>query len=501
MKLLSAQQIRAWDKFTIDHTPIASIDLMEKAAKAFTHCFLEKFPDSKSPVYIFCGSGNNGGDGLAIGRLLHYAGRAVHIFQCEIGQHPSADFLKNLDRLPAYDAIPLNTLVPGAPLPTLSASGILIDGLFGTGLNRPIQGYWARLIQHLNKYTGPKVAIDIPSGLLADQTQKGLSFQADHTISFQIPKLAFFWNENADSVGQFEIVNIGLLDEYLEAVETAFEFFDLKLAKTIYQSRSKFGHKGHYGHALLIAGSYGMSGAAQLATKSCLRAGAGLVTTHVPQCAYSILQTSIPEAMCSVDTHEHFFSTLPPLDKFSAIGVGPGLGQAGLTQVAFRRLLEQASSPLVIDADALNLLAMEPELLKRLPQGSILTPHPGEFKRLFGESSNSHQQVYLLQEMAMEYHIYIILKGAHSRIAFPDGRLFFNASGNPGMATAGSGDVLTGILTGLLAGPYDPADTVLLGTFLHGLAGDLAQQNWHTEAMLASDIIQNLGKAFKLIAN
>lgn len=497
MRLLSAKQIREWDQYTMEHTPIASLDLMERAAKAFTRCFMHHLPNRDLPVVIFCGPGNNGGDGLAIARLLHYEGYEVSLYLCRIGSGLSPDFQANLKRLPAYEAISQVELRPGAELPIMPGHAILIDGIFGSGLNRPVQGYWARLIQHLNQHSGPRVAIDIPSGMFADQITRSISIEADLTISFQIPKIAFFWPENAQRVGTFAVVPIGLLPEFLETVHTRFYYFDAEMAQKNYQPRPKFGHKGTFGHALLIAGSFGMVGAAVLATKATLRTGAGLVSAHVPHCAYEILQSSIPEVIVSVDAHEHFFSNLPQLDKYQAIGVGPGLGQAGVTQNALRRLIESAQAPLVVDADALNLLAMDQDLLEQIPENSILTPHPGEFRRLFGESPNSPEQLKLLREKAMHYAVTIVLKGAYSRIALPDGRIYFNATGNPGMATAGSGDVLTGMLTALLAKGYPPETAALLGTYLHGKAGDLAAEGSHPEAMIARDIIDTIGLAYK----
>ncbi|HKK76260.1 MAG TPA: NAD(P)H-hydrate dehydratase [Saprospiraceae bacterium] len=497
MKLFLASQIKNWDQFTITTEPIPSIDLMERAASAFVRQFSIRFPDTTHSVHLIAGPGNNGGDALAIARMLHFKGYPLQVSICEIGSSFSEDFSTNLDRLPAMDTIQLNRISEDDPLPNFNHHTILIDGIFGTGLNRPVEGYWAKVIQSMNKSPGAKVAIDIPSGLPAEGPAFGTAFQADYSISFQRPKLSFFLAENAPFVGQWQAVDIGLASTFAKKEYSPYFLNRAEDLGLILKKRTAFSHKGSFGHALLIAGSYGMLGAAQLCGRACLRSGSGLLTMYAPKIAYEVLQLAIPEAMVEVDPNTTDIQQVPDLSPYSAVGIGPGIGESSATASALWQLLKRARQPLVIDADALNILAKAPKKLKQIPKNSILTPHPGEFKRLFGASEDSWEQVHWLQKKSQELQLIIILKGAHTRIALPNGKIFFNTSGNPGMATGGSGDVLTGILTGLLAQGYSPEQAALLGVFLHGSAGDFAREEMGEEALIASDIILHLGKAFQ----
>lgn len=500
MKILSAPQIRELDAFTIANEPIASIDLMERASLAFVHWFIKHFPEVDQHVYIFCGVGNNGGDGLAIARLLSRQFYDVTIYCCAISENTSADYKLNRQRLPKRQGLHLHELHVDDPFPEFPDHSILIDAIFGSGLNRPVSDYWASLLQHLNKQSAIRVAVDIPSGLFADQATSGTCFEAQYTLSFELPKLAFLFGENEKYVGQWETAAIGLSQKFMEQVVCMHYLLHIELIRQIYRPMPRFSHKGTFGHALLIMGSYGMFGAAQLATKACLRAGVGLATIHIPAAAYSIFQTTIPEAMVSVDPDEQILTTLPELKRYNAIGIGCGIGTASDTESLVNQLLEQAQHPLVIDADALNIIAKN-EWQYRIPKGSILTPHPKEFERLFGKSGNQFERFDLQKKKAEELGVYLLLKGANSCIAFPDGRCFFNSTGNAGMATGGSGDVLSGILTGLLAQGYTPGDAILLGVYLHGLAGDLAAAQLSMPALIASDLIEYLGAAFLKIQN
>ena len=502
MKILSTSQIKDWDAYTIQEESITSIQLMERAASAFTRWFLEYFPDTeKATIKIFCGTGNNGGDGLAIARLLHHKFYKVEVYCCQISSKKTVDFIKNFERLPSRNAIPTYTINVSSPFPVLTQHDILIDALFGSGLNREVSGYWALLIEHINQSQATKVAVDIPSGLYADQPTIGPVLAADATLSFQLPKLAFFFPENAAKLGNYHIQPIGLSTIFLQKSDTLFHFIEPNLIGAIYKSRKKFDHKGTFGHALLIGGSYGKIGAIQLATMACLRSGAGLVTVHAPQCAYNILQIGIPEAMVSVDEHPSFYSNNPPLTRYKAIGIGCGLDQQAVSQAAFLELLQNSTIPLVIDADALNMLAKQPAWMSLLPTNSVLTPHPKEFERLFGSSANDFERNRLQREKAIQLKVFIVLKGAHTCIACPDGSCYFNTTGNPGMGTAGSGDVLTGIITALLVQRYMPKNAAILGVYLHGLAGDLAAKELGQEALIASDISQFLGKGFLSITS
>ncbi len=497
MKICSADQIREIDQYTIEQEPISSLRLMERAASAFTQWVVAAFPDNRLPVHIVCGIGNNGGDGLVAARLLHHAGYEVAVHICALSPKGSPDFEANRKRLPGHGAIEVQVLEEGAAWPAIPADALLIDALFGSGLNRPVEGYWAQLLDYLNSLQATRIAIDIPSGVFADSPTTTPSFQADYTFSFEVPKLAFVFPENAHRVGQWTVGSIGLHPEALARAEVQTYYLTAGLAAPCLRKRTKFSHKGTHGHALLVMGSYGKMGAALLAAKAALRSGAGLVSLHIPKTGYAIIQTALPEAMVSLDTHELQYSEVPDITAYQAVGAGCGLGQGDLTADALFQLISQMEKPMVLDADALNLLARQPEQLRAVPQHSLLTPHPKEFERLFGASGNDFERHQLLLRKAAELQLIIVLKGAHTCIALPDGRSYFNSTGNPGMATGGSGDVLAGLLTGLLAQGYAPADAALLGVYLHGLAGDCALQAQSQNSLIASDLIAALGTAFK----
>ena len=454
LPVLSSTQIRTWDQFTIQKESIDSIDLMERASLAFCEQLFQLYPTISS-VVLFCGPGNNGGDGLAIARLLHQRALAVEVYCCEIGNSKSPDYQVNLERLQTIPEIPIHFLEEGDRLPELPPSSLLIDAIFGSGLNRAVTGYWDQLIQHLNEYLSPIVAVDIPSGLFSDQLlAHSAAIRATDTISFQVPKLSFFLPELGPFTGQWHIIDIGLHPQYLKNITASKYCLTANFISTLLEARPAYSHKGSFGHALIVAGSKGMMGAAQLAAKACLRSGVGLLTTHIPQIAYQIMQIALPEAMVHLDQEETHFSTTPNLERYTSIGVGPGLGQHKDTLAALKDLLIKAEVPLVIDADALNLIAQNPAFLDLVPKQSILTPHPGEFRRLFGASKDSLEAIKVALDIAKAKQIFIVLKGAFTRIVCPDGNLYFNSTGNPGMATAGSGDTLTGILVGLLSQGY-----------------------------------------------
>jgi NAD(P)H-hydrate epimerase len=503
MKILSASQIRELDAFTIQHEPIVSIDLMERAASAFCHWFTSKFPDRNRKIHIFCGPGNNGGDGLAIARILGKDFYDPNVYLIQISPNLSADAAENLRRLNQFEgARKVIQIAEGEVFPAVEEGSIVIDAIFGSGLNKPLPPYLAGHISDLNQQPVTKIAVDIPSGLFADQPTEGISFHADWTFSFEMPKRAFFYPENQHRVGEWVIGSIGLHPGFLEKANTPFIVLDEKMVRPLLHVRHRYDHKGIFGHALIVAGSYGKIGAAVLAARSCLRSGAGLVTVHAPKCGYEILQISIPEAMVSVDEHQFAVTCFHEnLNKYKAVGIGCGIGTNEMTACALKEILEQLAVPVVLDADALNLLAGHPDFFRLLPKQSILTPHLREFERMFGPSANDFERNDLQLQKAKELGVFILLKGANTAIATPDGQCFFNTTGNPGMATGGSGDVLTGILTGLLAQGYSPLDACRLGVYLHGLAGDFAMKDLQQEALLAGDITEHLGKAFKHLKN
>jgi NAD(P)H-hydrate epimerase len=498
MKILSAAQTRLADQYTILHEPVPSTELMERAARAFCDWFEQNFQKGEQEIFLLCGSGNNGGDGLAIARMLHLEWYEVRIFLCHTGSERSPDCQINLERLPAFGDLQVLELREGSPFPEIPSGATVIDALFGSGLNRPVTGYWADCLRHFSAHKGVKVAVDLPSGLFADgHRTEGDVFHADYTFSFQRPKLAFFFPENAPFVGRWAFGDIGLDEAFIEAQAAPWHLVTGRDVYPLIKKRPVFSHKGTFGHALLICGSYGMMGAATLSARACLRAGTGLLSLHVPSCGHSVLQTTVPEAMAQADPHAHYWTTAPDTSKYTAIGVGPGIGKDVQTLDVLETFLKKSGDkPIVLDADALNLIAAG-GLHRHIPPNTILTPHPGEFERLFGASSNTLDRLGLLRESAVKYRCHILLKGAYSCLATPQGDCYFNPTGNPGMATAGSGDVLTGILTGLLAQGYAPEDAARAGVFLHGRAGDIAGEKYGQASMIAGDIIECLGGAFR----
>lgn len=496
-KILSAAQTRQLDQQTIQREPIASIDLMERASQAFTDKFLQLAPPSVfNKVLVMAGTGNNGGDGLAVARLLAPKGYHVQVITPRTTKR-STDNQTNLDRLSQFNQVSITGHPITTPLPDLSEVDIIIDALFGSGLNRPLSGDWVEWVTQLNASDLPIISVDLPSGLIADAPSDGVIIHATHTISFQLPKLAFFAAENAPYLGHWQIVNIDLLPAAISTSEATNYYVQPQQVKTQLKSRGRFDHKGTFGHALIAAGSYGKVGAAILSAKAALRTGCGLVTTHLPRCGYEIMQVAFPEAMVQVDRHRLICTQIALKGKFASIAAGPGWGTNPPTQRALLELLQKVQQPLILDADALNILAQNPDWHPLIPQDSILTPHPKEFERLFGATDNSFDTWERLRERAQTLKIFILLKGGNTVIGTPSGDLLFTNVGNPGMSTAGAGDVLTGILAGLLAQGYSSQDTVLLGTILHGLAGDLAAQAEQMESLIAEDIIKYLGAAFK----
>ncbi len=493
MKILSADQIKAWDAYSIREESIASIELMERAGRAFVTWFIERY-DATQKVGIVCGTGNNGGDGLAIARLLNDWNYPVKVWIVRGGIKESPDFTSNLKRL---EKISIQEITTNVDYELFSDRDILIDAIFGTGLSRPIEGIYAKVIDSLNRCKAIKLAVDIPSGLRTDQHSEGEIFKAHQTVSFQNPKVAFLMPENQQFVGEWHLVDIGLSKKFLKEVEALYSFVTLKSAKRILKPRSRFDHKGKFGHALLIAGSTGKMGACILSAKAALRSGLGLLTTHVPQSGYTIIQTAVPEAMATIDQSANCFSGREVEDFYDALGIGPGLGQTDESIKGLEEILNKFRKSVVIDADALNILSVNPGLQKLIPVGSILTPHPGEFERMVGPWKNDFDRLEKLKELADRIQSVVILKGAYSAIATPDKRVFFNSTGNPGMATGGSGDVLTGILTSLLAQGYQSKDAAILGVYLHGLAGDLAAREKGQNSLIAGDIIDFLPAAFK----
>ena len=500
MKILTTQQIREADAYTIAHEPIASIDLMERAASVCAEWIAKRHSDG-AVLYIFCGTGNNGGDGLAIARILNNSKNYnIKVLVIRHNDKTSSDFSTNLLRLTKSKNVDIIDVSETAQLPEIAENAIVIDAILGSGLSKPITGFLADIIEHINSSKGATIiSIDIPSGLFAEDNSvnTGKVICADYTLTFELPKLCFLFPENALFVGEWEVLPIGLSKEFITQAATQYHYLTEELILPLLKKRDKFSHKGTYGHALIIAGSKGKIGAAVMAAKSALRAGAGLVSAHIPNCGYTVLQSSVPEAMCETDANETHISGRIKTGNCNAVAVGPGIGNDPDTIRALKLLIQDTTVNTVFDADALNIIAENKTWFSFMRDGSILTPHPKEFERLFGKSDNSFERLKLQREMAMKYGFYIVLKGAHTSIAFPDGNVYFNSTGNPGMATGGSGDVLTGIICGLLAQGYKPYEAIVLGVYLHGIAGDVAAEKMSEQGMTAMDIIDGMGEAWK----
>jgi len=501
MKILTIEKIHEADAYTIANEPIASVDLMERAATTCYH-WLRKRVDSQRRVLVFCGLGNNGGDGLVIARLMALNNFNVEIYIIRYAEKCSDDFQVNYDRLKNVGHVILKDLRDGDVLPPILPDDVVIDAIFGSGLGKPVRDFPARVIRHINESKALVVAIDIPSGLFSDEhtdVKAGAVIQADFTLSFQLPKLAFMFSENDSFVGNWKLFDIGLQKEFIDRVEAKNFLLTRKMAGSLLKPRTKFAHKGQFGHALLIAGSYGKMGASVLASKACLRSGVGLVHAHTPAKGYQVIQTLVPEAMVTIDPDEDCFSQLPDLAPFTAIGIGPGIGFHEKTKKALKLLIQNSVVPLLFDADALTILGENKTWIPFVPKNSVFTPHLKEFERLAGKAKDDFHRNQLQRQFCIKYGVYMVLKGAQTCICGPDGICWFNTTGNPGMATGGSGDVLTGLILGLLAQKYHPRDACLIGVYLHGLAGDLAAKEQGVESMIAGDIIKELGKAFRKI--
>lgn len=497
VQILSAQQIRAWDRYTIQHEPIASVDLMERAASQCTKWLMAQNWNHRH-FQIFCGKGNNGGDGLAIARMLMDKGIQVSVYILEFGRIGSDDFQTNLQRLHAFPGVALHFIQSKEQFPLVQPKDVVVDALFGFGLNKALEGLPAALVHHINASTATVVSIDLPSGLFPDQSSKGNTvINATYTLTFQCYKQALLVQENAPFIGDVHVLDIGLHKDYFPSLENTPLLLDERMIRLLFRLRQRFAHKGTFGHALIVGGSYGKMGAAVLATKACLSAGAGLTTAYIPKCGYEIMQISAPEAMALIDETGTHLATLPAdIEKYEAIGIGPGMDTKPETQNLLSFFLRRYGKPLVIDADGLNCLAMNQDWLTHLPPYSILTPHPKEFDRLFGDHSNDFERMEKAVQKAKELTIIIVLKSHHSLIALPDGAPVFNSTGNAGMAKGGSGDVLTGILTSLLAQGYPPAEAAQVGVYIHGWAGDVGAKKYSLEALLPSHLISHLSDVF-----
>jgi NAD(P)H-hydrate epimerase len=495
MKLFTTKQVKELDTYTIAHEPISSIDLMERAAGCITDWLLKTF-DAHTHFKIFAGSGNNGGDALAVARLLGICGFEPEVFLVNPNGKLSADCEANKQRLLKQGIARFTELNTPEQFPVPDDDDWVIDGLFGSGLNRPLDGFFAQLVAHINQSGAKVIALDIPSGLFGEDNtanNREAIIQARYTLSLQFPKPAFLLPENEEQVGEWVVIDIKLHPEALQNTPSPYFFTEKEDIQALLKPRGRFSHKGTYGHALFMGGSYGKMGAAVLASRACLHTGVGLLTVHVPECGVNILQTAVPEAMCLPDKEFGYVSLLTEdMKPYSAIGCGCGMGTEPETAKVLKYLLENATQPLVLDADALNILSKNPSYVDLLPENTIITPHPKEFERLTGSYSGRWNQIQKAQEFSKKHRIFVVLKGAYTAIVCPNGEVHFNSTGNPGMATGGSGDVLCGMILSLLAQGYTAKESALLGVYLHGEAGDRAALKMGQAAMIASNIIDEI---------
>ena len=500
MKIINSQGIRQIDQATCEKQQISSIDLMERAASMVSCEIISRFLPSQRFIVI-AGPGNNGGDALAVARQLVEQGyRRVEIFLFNVTGKLSHDCNEECKRLMEMDGVDFTEITHAFSPPYLSPNDVVIDGLFGSGLNQPLQGGFVAVARYVNESGAYVISIDLPSGLFCEWNahinQRDM-IHANLTLAFQLPKLSFFFSENHAVLGEWKLLDIDLDEEKIKETETKYYVIDSKNVQPLMRQRLPFTGKRDYGSALLFAGSTGMMGSAVMAARSVLKSGAGLVTVHSAKRGLNIVQTAVPEAMFEPDRNEHFITDMKIHHNHQAVGVGPGIGTQEQTSAALQTLFQNCTAPMVVDADALNCIAQRPAMLTLLPPKTIITPHIGEFDRLFGERQNSEDRLKAAIEMSRKYNIIIVLKGHYTAVIRPTGRVYFNTTGNPGMATAGSGDVLTGIITAFLAQRYNPEYAATIGVYIHGLAGDLAAEELGEFGMTAMDIAAYVGRAIR----
>lgn len=506
MKIFTSTQIHDLDKYTIEYEPISSINLMERASQTITEHIVKRW-DNETEVVVFAGPGNNGGDALAVARMLMERGYSVSVYLFNVKGTLSEDCDENLQRLKAIDATVVHEVTQEFEPPKLREGMLVVDGLFGSGLNKPLAGGFAAVVKYINQSSATVVSIDLPSGLMSEANTYNVRaniIKADVTLTLGQKKLCMMFGDTQQYVGEVEVLDIGLSKEYIDNTDAAWSIVEAAdvTKKMLQLKRGDFAHKGSMGHALLVAGSYGMAGAAVLATKACLRSGVGKCTIHTPRKNNDILQISVPEAIVHVDRDDESFLT--PVDlsgkEYDALGIGPGLGHAEVSAQAMMSQMRNATIPMVADADALNVIATHRTWQQQLPEGVIYTPHPKEMERLSdAATTDDYDRMMKASELAQRLKGYVLLKGHYSALCMPDGHVVFNSTGNSGMATAGAGDVLTGIITALLARGYDRANAAIVGMYLHGLAGDMAASEKGVESLVASDIVEALPKAMKVL--
>lgn len=497
MKVLTAKQFAEADKKTLEVQEISSEDLMERAATLVFDEIHKRLQGAPVPIKIFCGIGNNGGDGLVIARHLVQHGYNVQVYVVNYTDKRSEDFLNNYEKLKEITN-QWPALIKGTTdFPNIEIGDFVIDAIFGIGLNRPIEGWMKDLIKHINASDAFVLSVDMPSGLFADEAAKDLEaiIDAAYTLSFQSSKISFFLPDTLDKIGDLQVLDIGLDREYLSSISTAPFLIGKEEAIKLYIPRKKNSHKNDFGHCLIAGGSYGKIGSVLLSATSALRTGAGLCTFYIPQCGYQIAQNGLPEAMVLTDANEKILTSFPKDFSADVICFGMGTGTADKTLDTLKMCLESSKNPMVVDADGLNLLSKNKKLLKLVPENSVLTPHPGELKRLIGAWGDDFEKLEKAKKFSKKYKVLLVIKGAYTFI-IDRNEVYINSSGNPGMATAGSGDVLAGVIAGLISQKYSPIAAAILGVYLHGLSGDIVAKKVGYQGLISGDIAKNMGKAF-----
>jgi len=497
MKIFSKSQIYEGDKLTVKNQKISSADLMERAGIQIFNWLHLRMQGSQVPIHVFCGIGNNGGDGLVLSRHLIIHGYNVITYIVNCSDKRSKDFLINYDHIKNVTKDWPTLLSCAEEFPEINSNDIIIDAIFGIGLNRPVDGWVKGLFEHFRASDAYTVAVDISSGLFYDKVpeDENAVVWANHTLSFQSPKLVFFLPDTAKYTVQWEVLDIGVDLGFLSTTDTDVELIGKYEVLPLYKPREKFSNKGSFGHCLIIGGSYGKIGAVTLASKAALCSGAGLITAYIPKCGYHILQSSFPEGMVITDVNEECITNIKFNIKPSVIGIGIGLGLNSKTILAFEDFLKSNKTPLVIDADGINILSKKKSLLKLLPEQTVLTPHPKELERLIGTWENDFEKLEKVKVFSKKYHCIVVIKGAHTITVFKE-KIYVNSTGNSGLSTAGTGDVLTGIITGLISQGYSPLNATIFATYLHGRSADIAVENFGYQSLIASHVIEYLGEAY-----
>lgn len=501
MKIFSSEALKQLRTTTCERQNISTIDLIEREGSVVSSEIISRFLPSQR-IVVMAGPDNNGAVALAAARMLFEQGyKKVEIFLFSIGKL-SHDCDEERKKLLPIDGLDFTEVTKEFVPPYLGESDVLLDGLFGIELSEPMRGGFVAVARYINESGAFVISIDIPSGLLGEWNQHVMKRDVIHanvTLTFQLPRLSFFFPENAEILGDWKLMDIDLDIAKIKDMESDYRLMEARNVRPLIKPRPPYTSKRDYGSALFFAGSTGMVGAAVMTSRSSLRSGAGLATVHGPRAALNIVQTAAPEVMFEPDRNEHVITEMPLHYTHQAVCAGPGIGTHDRTVDALEGLLKQSPSNLVLDADALNCIAKRPALLSMLPPRTIITPHVGEFDRLFGNHDNSEMRLQTALEMARQYNLVIVLKGHHTMVVGATGRVSINSTGNPGMATAGAGDVLAGVITAFLAQGYSPDLAAKIGVYIHGLAGDMAAEDLGEFGVMASDIANRVGRAIKRV--